>query len=128
MTLVTTGATAVTVIADVPDLPEQVAVIVADPAAAPETTPLEFTVAAAGLLVDHVTVWPVITLPFWSLTVAWRVVVVPIVRDAEGGVTSTLVTTGGWGPDCVEAEAIFEGLPNTALPLMLPRKAFTWNS
>ena len=64
VTVVTTGATAVTVIADVPDLPELVAVIVAEPAATPDTTPLEFTVAAAALLVVHVTVWPVMGLPF----------------------------------------------------------------
>jgi hypothetical protein len=49
---------------DVPDFPELVAVIVADPAATPVTKPLEFTVAAAGLFVDQVTVCPVITLPF----------------------------------------------------------------
>jgi hypothetical protein len=49
---------------DVPVFPELVAVIVADPAATPVTTPLEFTVAAAALLVVHVTVCPVITLPF----------------------------------------------------------------
>jgi hypothetical protein len=49
---------------DVPDLPELVAVIVAEPAATPVTTPLELTVAAARLLVDQVTVCPVITLPF----------------------------------------------------------------
>jgi hypothetical protein len=55
-------------------------------------------------------------------------VVVPTDSDAEGGVTSTLVTTGGGGgPASVEAETIFESPPNTALPVMLPRKAFTWN-
>jgi hypothetical protein len=64
VTVVTTGATAVTVIAEEPDLPELVAVIVADPAATPETTPLEFTVAAAALLVDQPIVCPVIALPF----------------------------------------------------------------
>lgn len=64
MTVVATGATGVTVTAEVPALPELVAVIVADPAATPETTPLEFTVAAAGLLVDQVTVCPLMALPF----------------------------------------------------------------
>jgi hypothetical protein len=49
---------------DVPAFPELVAVIVAEPAATPVTTPLEFTVAAAPLLVDQVTVCPVIALPF----------------------------------------------------------------
>jgi hypothetical protein len=64
VTVVTTGAIAVTVIADVPDLPELVALIVAEPAATPDTTPLEFTVAAAALLVVHVMLWPVMGLPF----------------------------------------------------------------
>jgi hypothetical protein len=58
------------VILDVPDFPELVAVIVADPAATPVTTPVELTVAATALLVVHVTVCPVIVLPFWSFTVA----------------------------------------------------------
>jgi hypothetical protein len=48
---------------EVPDLPEQVAVIVAVPAATAVTTPLEFTVALAVLLLDQVMVCPVITLP-----------------------------------------------------------------
>jgi hypothetical protein len=64
VTVVTTGGTAVTVMLEVPVLPELVAVIVAEPAATPVTTPLEFTVAAAALLVDQVTVCPVMTLPF----------------------------------------------------------------
>jgi hypothetical protein len=46
----------------VPDFPAQVAVIVAEPAATPVTTPFAFTVAAA-LSLDHVTVCPLITLP-----------------------------------------------------------------
>jgi hypothetical protein len=49
---------------DVPDFVELVAVIVAEPAATPETTPFEFTVAAAALFVDHATLCPVMTLPF----------------------------------------------------------------
>jgi hypothetical protein len=48
---------------DVPLLPALVAVIVADPAATPVTTPLEFTVAAAALLVDQAMVCPVMTFP-----------------------------------------------------------------
>jgi hypothetical protein len=64
VTDVTTDGAAVTVIAAVPDLPDTVAVMVAVPAATPVTTPLEFTVAAGALLVDHVTVWPVITAPY----------------------------------------------------------------
>jgi hypothetical protein len=49
---------------EVPVFPELVAVIVAEPAATPVTTPPAFTVAAAALLVVQVTVCPVITLPF----------------------------------------------------------------
>jgi len=67
VTVVTTGGgggAAVTVIADVPDTPDALAVIVAEPAAMPLTTPFEFTVATPALLVDHVTVCPLITLPF----------------------------------------------------------------
>jgi hypothetical protein len=52
------------VIADEPDTPELSAVTVAEPAATPVAMPLEFTVAAAALLVDQVTVCPVIALPF----------------------------------------------------------------
>jgi hypothetical protein len=65
-TVVTTGGgggPAVTVIADVPDTPAVVAVIVAEPAATPLTIPVELTLAAPALLVDHVTVCPVIVLP-----------------------------------------------------------------
>ena len=48
--------------ADVPDFPELVAVIVAEPAATPETTPLELTLAAP-LSLDHETACPDMTLP-----------------------------------------------------------------
>jgi hypothetical protein len=67
VTVVTTGGgggPAVTVIADVPDTFATLAVMVAEPAATPLTTPAELTVAAAALFVDHVTVCPVIVLPF----------------------------------------------------------------
>ena len=57
------GGGSVTVIVELPDLPELVAVIVADPAATPDTTP-ELTVATPVLLDDHVTLWPDIVLPF----------------------------------------------------------------
>jgi hypothetical protein len=64
VTVVTTGAGAVTVIVAVPVLPEDVAVIVAVPAETPLTTPLEFTVALFEALVDHVTICPAIVFPF----------------------------------------------------------------
>jgi hypothetical protein len=48
--LVGGGAGAVTEIAALPDLPLEVAVIVAEPAATPVTTPLMLTLATAELL------------------------------------------------------------------------------
>src|SRR6185369_2786579 len=58
------GGAAVTVTDAVPVLPDDVAVIVAVPAATPVTTPLLFTVAAMALLVVHVIICPVIVAPF----------------------------------------------------------------
>lgn len=97
--MVTTGVGggAFTVTLAVPDLPELVAVMVAEPAATPVTTPLELTVAVAELLVDQVIVWPVITLPFWSFTVAAKVTVAPTVTEGLDGLTVTVVTTGAGG-------------------------------
>jgi hypothetical protein len=66
LTVVTTGGgggAAVTVIVEVPLLPDEVAAIVATPAATPLTTPFELTVAAAVLFVDHPIVCPVMTFP-----------------------------------------------------------------
>ena len=57
------GGAAVTVMVDVPVLPELVAVMIAEPAATPVTTPFEFTLAAAALLVDQVMICPVMTFP-----------------------------------------------------------------
>src|SRR6266496_2454115 len=59
-----------TVIAEVPLRPSLVAVIVADPATLPVTSPLALTVAAELLLLDQVIDRPVRTLPFASLSVA----------------------------------------------------------
>jgi hypothetical protein len=56
VTVVTTGGEAVTVTAAVPLFPELVAVIVAEPALTPVTTPFAFTVATLALLVVHATV------------------------------------------------------------------------
>ena len=136
MTVVTTGVgggAAVTVIAEVPDLPELVAVMVADPAATPVTTPLALTVAAAVLLLAQVTACPVITFPFWSFTVACREVVLPATTEADAGETVTVVTTGAGGgvlvtviaavPDLPELVAVMVAEP-AATPLTTPL-AFT---
>jgi len=125
VTVVTTGATAVTVMAEVPDLPELVAVIVAEPAATPATTPLAFTVAAAVLLDVHVIVCPVITLPCASLTVAVRATVEPAATEAEVGAMVTVVTTGGGGGAAVTVTVAVPDLPETlavivAVPAAIP--------
>jgi hypothetical protein len=65
----TTGAV-VTVILAVPLRPSLVAVIVADPGAAPVTSPLPLTVAMLLLLLDHVTTRPGRTPPTESSVVA----------------------------------------------------------
>src|SRR5438093_12014655 len=49
---------AVTLIAELPLLPSEVAVIVADPATSPVTSPLPFTLATAAALLAHVTTRP----------------------------------------------------------------------
>jgi hypothetical protein len=87
--------TTVTVIAALPLFPSLVAVIVAEPAAAPVTTPLEFTVAADGLLLVHVTVLPESALPLASFGVAVNCTVCPTWRLAVAGLTATEVTDTG---------------------------------
>ena len=62
--------TMATVITEVPLLPSHVAMTWAAPAATPVTMPLELTVAAAVLSLDHVTVRPPSVLPFASSAVA----------------------------------------------------------
>lgn len=101
VTLVRTGGAAVTAMLAVPVFPDDAALMVAEPAATPLTTPLELTVAAAELFDDHVTVWPVITFPDWSLTVAANGCAAPTSRDAMDGETPTLVTTGTGGGSVV---------------------------
>jgi hypothetical protein len=130
VTVVTTGGgggVEVTVTLELPDLPAHVAVIVAVPAATPVTTPLELAVAALALLVDQVTLCPLITLPCASFTVAWSVVVAPTAMEADAGVTVTVVTTGGGGAcEGVDADATFDTPPKTASVFRVPRNATTW--
>src|SRR2546422_374518 len=84
----------VTVMAEVPLCPSLVAVIVADPAATPVTSPLPLTVAADVLLLCHVTVRPTSGLPFASLGVAVSCRLLPAVTVADAGVTAA---TGAGG-------------------------------
>jgi hypothetical protein len=87
----------VTVTTEVPLFPALVAVIVAEPAAMPETTPVELTAAKPVLLVDQDTLWPLITFPFPSFTVAARVVVVPTIREVVDGSMTTVATLDPFG-------------------------------
>jgi len=89
-----TGTT-VMVIADVPLFVSLVAVIVAEPAAAPVTSPLTFTVATPGLLLAHVTVRPDSGAPVESRGVAVSCTACPTAALAVAGVTAT-VATGTW--------------------------------
>jgi hypothetical protein len=73
-------------------LPSDVAVISAVPVATPVTSPLELTVAAALLLLTHVTVRPVNVLPFASLVVAVSCTVCPGWTAAAAGDTVTVAT------------------------------------
>src|SRR5438876_2753121 len=82
----------VTVMADVPLCPSLVAVIVADPAATPVTSPLPLTVAPAVLPLLHVTTRPDSVLPLASFGVAVSCTVWPTPPLAEAGLTVTDAT------------------------------------
>src|SRR2546428_11788228 len=83
---------AVTVIATVPLWPSLVAVIVAVPPATPVASPLPLTVAAAVLLLAHVTVRPVSVFPAASLVTAANCCVAPTWRVPHPGLTVTHAT------------------------------------
>src|SRR5437016_13443106 len=85
----------VTVTADVPVLPSLVAVIVAEPAVTPRTSPLPFTVATAVLLLDQVTTRPDNGLPFASLGVAVSCTVAPCCTLAGDGDRKSVVEGKG---------------------------------
>ena len=87
---VATG-TFVTVIVAVPLFPSLVAVIVAEPVPAPVARPVPPTVTAE-LLLAHVTVRPVSTLPRESVVVACSCVVAPTRMVAAVGATLTADT------------------------------------
>ena len=92
-----TGAT-VTVTAAVPLFPSLVAVTVAEPAAFAATRPLALTVATDVLLLPHVIVRPISTLPAESLVVTDSCAVWPTTRPVDAGLTVTETTgTGGGG-------------------------------
>src|SRR2546422_4921032 len=96
-----------------------------DRAATAVTSPLAFTVAAAGLPDVHVTVRPVRMLPIASLSVVVSCWVAPTARLALAGLTATEATSAGGG--AVVAPVTFESPPNTALTLSVPRNGTNWN-
>src|SRR5882762_805524 len=116
--------TFVTVTADVPLFPSLVAVIVADPAATPVTSPLALTVATAALLVVQVTARPLRVVPLASFGVAVNAVVAPTVRLAVAGLTvteatGTLVTVMAAVPLCPSLVAVIVAEP-VATPVTNP--------
>src|SRR5947208_8277156 len=92
LTVTEATGTCTTVMADVPLCPSLVAVMVAEPATFPVTSPLVLTVATAVLLLDHVIVRPDSGLPFASFGVAVSCTVLPSFTLADAGVTVTDAT------------------------------------
>src|SRR6266511_696027 len=95
LTVTDATGTWVTVTAALPVFPSLVAVIVAEPAATPETSPLEFTVAIELLLLPQVTTRPERVLPLASFGVAVSCAVCPTRMLAVGGLTATEATGTG---------------------------------
>jgi len=92
LTVTEATLTLCTVMADVPVLPPLAAVIVAEPAPTPATSPLPFTVATPVLPLDQVTTRPVSGLPAESRGVAVSCTVCPTYRLPDGGLTVTDAT------------------------------------
>ena len=119
------GGSAVTVIVAGPFCPSLVAVIVTEPARRPLTNPLPLTVATRVLVLAHVTVRPVSTLPPASRSVAVNCCVPATPILALAGLTAT-VATGAVLADVV-AFPTFDTPPNTASTFSVPRNATSWN-
>src|SRR5205807_1299263 len=92
VTVTDATGTGVTVMAAVPLWPSLVAVIVAEPATLPVTSPVPVTVATDVLLLAHVTERPVRMLPLASRRVALSCTVWPVATVPELGVTVTAAT------------------------------------
>src|SRR6266576_175414 len=123
------GGAGWTVIVAVPLCPSLVAAIVAEPAAMPVTSPLLLTVAAAVLLLDHVTARPDNVLPLASLGVAVSCTVLPAGTLAEAGetateATATSVTVIVAVPVCPSLVAVIVADPG-ARPVTLPLTSAT---
>lgn len=77
--------------------PSEVAMIVADPAAMPETDPVALTVASVGSLLDHVTIRLASVFPFASRNTATACVDCPTVIAGELSVMLIVATGAGGG-------------------------------
>src|SRR6059058_3980231 len=110
---------AVTLIAELPLLPSEVAVIVADPATSPVTSPLPFTLATAAALLAHVTTRPDSAFPLASFGVAASCTVPPTATLADAGVTVTDATTAF---TVTAADPVFPSLAavTVAVPALTP--------
>jgi len=124
LTVTEATGTCTTVMADVPLCPSLVAVMVAEPATFPVTSPLVLTVATAVLLLDHAIVRPDSGLPFASFGVAVSCTVLPSFTLADAGVTvtdatGTVVTVMLAVPLCPSLVAVIVAEPAT-LPVTSP--------
>jgi hypothetical protein len=115
------GAIVVTVTLAAPDLLSLVAVIVAEPAATPVTTPNDETVATEGAELDHVTARSVTTAPVESLTRAVACVVVPTWTDEAASETLTEPTGAGLTVIAALAATVSADAVITAAPVFSAR-------
>src|SRR5438034_280773 len=125
VTVTDATGTGVTVMADVPLWPSLVAVIVAEPATFPVTSPVPVTVATGVLLLDHATGRPVSTVPFASFRVAVSCCVCPTGTLADAGLTvtdatGTPLTVMLAVPLCPSLVAVIVTGPPAATPLTSP--------
>src|SRR5438093_6796849 len=114
----------VTVTVDVPLWPSLVALVAAEPAVTPLTSPLPVTVATDVLLLAHVTTRPVNGLPLASFGVAVSCTVCPTPTLAGDGLTVTeatgaTVTVTSEVPLCPSQVAVIVAVP-AALPVTRP--------
>src|SRR5579885_19081 len=95
LTVTLATGTVVTVTVAVPLLPSLVAVIVAEPAATPVTSPVPLTVATPGAPLAQETVRPASGAPVESSGVAVSCTVCPTASVLAAGVTTTRATGTG---------------------------------
>jgi hypothetical protein len=97
------SSVSVTVTRALPLFPSLVADTVACPGRSPVTSPVELTMATAGLLLFHVTARSVRTVPSAALSVAVSCRDSPVRRFTAAGFTATVATGAGGGADTVTA-------------------------